>query len=527
MRLHAPYTLNGQPIFGTYVAKDLVALNAVDAVGMNMVIGDKQDLYDDTETGSYCSEHGIGIHYHLTHHLYGKPRTQERIDASQTTIPLTMADGIGKQIERPANGVIQIEDELVYYAALTDDALLDCVRGHDGTVATAHREMIILFWPDECRLEVEEVMGTPNMRGYYVLDDSPGDAQSALRAMYRTIRSVDPDIAARPVVAGFGSIASLCNFGPEVCDLMMLYSYPQSEAGYDRTLTSRNAQWSMTEARKQVPGIPYLGVYQAFDAGFEISATPTAEELREQLDDFVREGASGLVAFLCHHQGTEGFAHYDYMMDVLKSVHEEIKATEGLEIAPESPEIAESRVQPPGFWETPPNAVPGLVPAWQLVGPFVAEDDKLDTHLPPDDSIDLDAQYDGKECRIRWNVRLGFGGILGLGELYGSHFFTTGTVSYAMTRVTSPVEQAVQIRFCSDDDSTVQLNGKQVHRFEGVRGVIWDTDIIDVTLPAGESEIVVKVYNRKGTHGLFMRFTDAAGEPLDNVTFDPAGSSAG
>ena len=38
----------------------------------------------------------------------------------------------------------------------------------------------------------------------------------------------------------------------------------------------------------------------------------------------------------------------------------------------------------------------------------------------------------------------------------------------------------------------------------------------------GETRIFVKIANRSGQWGFFMRFTDADGNPLDGLTFEPA-----
>lgn len=80
------------------------------------------------------------------------------------------------------------------------------------------------------------------------------------------------------------------------------------------------------------------------------------------------------------------------------------------------------------------------------------------------------------------------------------------------------------MRFGSDDDAIVWLNGAEVWRHEGQRGVVRDEDIVSVVLPAGESRILVKVYNRVGMWGFFMRFTALDGRPLEGLTFSPVGT---
>lgn len=520
MKLRSPYTIDGIPILGTYVAHDLEALEAVSAVGMNMVIGGKADLDASTETGRFCRENGIGIHYHMTGHIYGKPRLKQKLFPDETTVAITMGGGHPTMSGVPDSGVVQIDDELIRYGRCTDDELLDCIRGVDGTAPAEHREGVILFWPEPCAEEVEQVRSLENMRGYYVLDDSPGDAASALRAMYGIIRRIDPDRESRPVVAGYGSFGALCNLGPGICDLMMIYWYPVSDTGYNRTMTGQWTQWVMASARKLVPGIPFLGVYQVFNGGSETVALPTADQLREQLHDFIREGASGLVAFLCKHVGMDGFASQPYMQEVLSEIHTEIRETGGVEIPDEPAELAALRMQPLGN-EGAPVDVPGVPPAWHVLGAFVA-DDGFETVLPPDETIDLDGVYAGKSGDIRWNVRSTYAGAIGIGELHGSHVYTSGTTSYATCTVASPTARRLQMRVCTDDDGTVRLNGEVVYSFSGGRGVEIDKDTVEVDIPAGESRLIVKVHNRNGMHGFFLRFTELGGDPAEGLEFAPS-----
>jgi len=520
MKLHVPFTADGQPVLGTYVAQTLEDLKLVKDVGMNLVIGDLKDLDPESPTGKFCRENGIKVMYHMTQFIYGQPRLGDAIAPDQTTIPL-FTEFSGKI---PDSGVVQIEDELIRYPEKTATELRNCERGFEGTTPAAHHGGIILFFPEECAAEVERVKDSPNLWGYYVLDDSPGDAISALRAMYRTIRRIDNGPVYHPVCAGYGSAGSLCNFGPEVCDLMLIYWYPVSAYGYDRYMTSHEVQWMLGAARAQVPGVPFVGVYQTFDATGDGRGIPTAEQIREQMEDFVREGACGLIAFLCRIGGMNGWAEYDYMQEVIRETHQEIRSTGGLVVRPQPEQMLRERVQPEGLWEKP-KAIPGVVPAWHVIAPFDdIEDKKLEAVFPPEEKIDLRGVYQGKSGPVRWMKRLSYGGVVGLGELFGPHSYTARCIAYATCTATSPRRQEAQMRFGSDDDAIVWLNGAEVWRHEGQRGVVRDEDIVSVVLPAGESRILVKVYNRVGMWGFFMRFTALDGRPLEGLTFSPVGT---
>lgn len=518
MKLPTPYTVAGQPILGTYSVSNMEELRRVKSVGMNLILGGEADLDPNTDRGRFCAAHGIKVMHHMTQHLYGKPRLRQAISADEATIPLR--EPAGKRI--PKRGLIRIEDELITYRNRTDTELKDCTRGARGTTAAPHHEGIILFWPEACEAEVRRVKESPNLWGYYVLDDSPGDALSALRAMYRVIRRVDGPAKKHPVCAGYGSAGSLCNFGPEVCDIMMIYWYPVSSSGYNRLMTSREVQWMMGYARRIVPGIPFVGIYQAFNGGSRSVAIPTRRQLREQLEDFVREGACGLVAFLARgKEPLHGWAAEKHMQEVLRAAHREIRTTGGLTVRAQPEAMRRTRVQPIGHW-THPREVAGIVPAWYVIGAFDDKEKKRSRAVfPPEKKIDLEGVYRGKSGKVRWIQRRSFGGVVGLGEIYGSHAYSENVVAYATCTVTSPRKQSVQMRFGSDDDAVVWVGGKQVWRHEGTRGIQRDDDLIDAVLQEGANRILVKVCNRGGMWAFFMRFTDRERRPVPNLTFSP------
>lgn len=530
MKLHEAFLIDGKPILGSYSAQGVEELALCKGIGMNLVIGGHAELDTTKPEGAFCKEKGIKVMHHMTQHIYGKPRLGDVVTAQQTEIPFVLDPAKPRRREdgpprgTPTSGVFQIDDETVYYASMDGTHFRDCVRGYSGTAPAEHRAGAFLFFPDAAIAEIREVRNSPNLWGYYVLDDSPGDAISALRALYRTIKQEDPG---RPVCAGYGSAGSLTNFGPEVCDIMMLYWYPVSrhpEKGvqYNRMLTSHQVQWMMMEARNRVPGIPFVGVYQTFDAMFDPeqknTGIPTREQIREQIEDFVREGACGLISFLCSKKNF-GFAYYGHMAEELKSIHGEILETGGLSVKPEPERMAAERIQPIGFWETP-NPVPGIVPAWWTCYSFPDEGDStLSATYPPDHEFDLNAVYPGGGWPIRWTVRRTVGGTIGLGEL-GPYPYTNCT-AYAVCTVTSPKTQDVMMSVGTDEDAIIKVNDKEVWRHEGSRGLTRGSDLVRLTLTEGESRITMRVHNRGGMWGFDLRFVDLDGNPLDGLTFAP------
>jgi hypothetical protein len=526
MHIHAPFTVDGNPPLGTYGTGSLAELAEVKESGMNLILGGHAQVDTTTPEGKFCGENGIKVLYHLTQHLYGNPQLAEPVDAEQTTIPLERVPGTQRD-----SHLIEIDNERIRYREMTATALVGCERGVDGTTPAAHRKGIILFWPEPFEAEVASVKDSPNLWGWYVLDDSPGDAISALRGMYRAVQRVDS--ARHPVCAGYGGAAAIHNFGPGVCDIMMIYFYPCMQGGYVRTFLSQEVQWLLSQARERVPGIPFIGVYQGFwgiDGFPDIPVTP--HELREQMEDLVRDGACGLISFTARSKArNEGFDGWNSRADLreeMRRINEEIRRTGGLQVPQEPQELASLRIKPIGFW-TNPQAIPGLVNAWHVVGPFADREKKiLGAVFPPEHGIDLNATYEGTHGPMRWRVysqedAYQLTGVLG-GEPTNTPEWLNemnNVVAYATCTVTSPREQAAVLHIGSDDDAILWINGREVWRHDGGRGIHRDQDNARVTLPAGTSRILMKVYNRVGMWGASLRITDSEGAALPGLSISP------
>ncbi|NUM52965.1 MAG: hypothetical protein HUU46_04915 [Candidatus Hydrogenedentes bacterium] len=520
MPLHPTrWSVDGKPILGTYAPGDgmLASLDYIRDAGMNIVFGGENELDPATPEGAYCAKHGIKVLHHLTSHLYHGVSLREPISADQVTIPLSFQGGRPKHTSK----VVQIDDEIIRYDSIDDTGLLNCQRGCDGTKAAEHREGTILFWPGPCADEIRRVKDSPNLFGYYTLDDSPGDSVSALRAMYATVQK--EDLGKRhPVCAGFGDDGSLINFAPGVCDIMFIYWYPVGTKSYERDRTSQVVQRMLTTARSRVPGIPFVGIYQAFDGrpANTGQGVPTGEQLREQLEDFVREGASGLAAYWLGNEQLPGWATLPELGSVVRAANREAIDTGGLMVRPETESMKATRLQSAGHWATP-APFPGAVPAWYVIGPFEDTEGKLlDAVFPPDSSIDTGAIHPVKDGKAGWRVRETTCGTLGLTNIYGRRALKNAAM-YLYCDVTSSADRQLQMRVCTDDDGIVRLNDIEVYRHDGPRGLDYDKDIVPVTLPAGTSRIFVKVYNRAGMSGVSLRFTNLDGTPAEGLTFTP------
>ena len=157
--------------------------------------------------------------------------------------------------------------------------------------------------------------------------------------------------------------------------------------------------------------------------------------------------------------------------------------------------------------------------AWMVLGPFDNADGiGHDTAYIPEDitEIDLKAKYDGLNGKVSWKQFIDeeLDGYIHLGEDNVDWY-----VSYAFTTVYSPDERKVEIRFDSDDQGKVWLNGEEVFSHTKAFMAIIDTYTIPVTLKPGKNSILTKVCNEQGGWAFYMRITDSDGKPFSDLKF--------
>ncbi len=154
---------------------------------------------------------------------------------------------------------------------------------------------------------------------------------------------------------------------------------------------------------------------------------------------------------------------------------------------------------------------------WMVLGPFDnAGGIGYGTQYIPEDitEIDLRIKYDGLDGLVGWKkfTDAELDGYIHLGEKN-----VDWQVSYTFATVNSPDEREVQLRFDSDDQGKVWLNGKQVFTHTKAFMAIIDTYTIPVTLKPGKNSILVKVCNEEGACAFYMRITDTNGQPYDDL----------
>ncbi|HNR35976.1 MAG TPA: hypothetical protein PKO36_12405 [Candidatus Hydrogenedentes bacterium] len=157
---------------------------------------------------------------------------------------------------------------------------------------------------------------------------------------------------------------------------------------------------------------------------------------------------------------------------------------------------------------------------WMVIGPFPSAE-KLQGHnvaFPPEQEIDLKAEYDGVDGKARWRE---YKAPSDRASVDFTKVFnpTENVCAYALCYVTSPVEREAQIRAGTNDAGKIWLGGKLVLDYPEEGGAILDRDIIPIVLPSGKTPILVKVCNGVNNWGFVFRITDRTGNPIPDLRF--------
>jgi hypothetical protein len=174
----------------------------------------------------------------------------------------------------------------------------------------------------------------------------------------------------------------------------------------------------------------------------------------------------------------------------------------------------------------------GLVIDWWLIGPFDAPGfSGFDRPFPPEERVDLQAEYAGQEGRtLRW-VRHRAGDPLGLVDLVQALAPAKEAVGYAYAELEAPREMAAELRCGADDNLSVWLNGEKVFgRNQWLNGIRLDRFVTPVKLRQGTNRVLVKVCQGPqhkdpavgNAWSMQLRFSDEGGSGLGLRSMLPA-----
>jgi hypothetical protein len=165
----------------------------------------------------------------------------------------------------------------------------------------------------------------------------------------------------------------------------------------------------------------------------------------------------------------------------------------------------------------------GFFHTWYLLGPFDGKNmTSFRTVHPPEEKIDLSAEYAGKNGKIAWKKldTTAQERIIGMINLLKAVAETDDAVAYAYTAFEAPASREVEFRGGADDHFTVWVNGRKVFGLEEYRnGVRLDRHRFKVKLNQGVNTVLVKIgqatidpTNPEMNWEFVLRMVDATGK---------------
>ncbi|MBX3396551.1 MAG: hypothetical protein KF841_14410 [Phycisphaerae bacterium] len=164
--------------------------------------------------------------------------------------------------------------------------------------------------------------------------------------------------------------------------------------------------------------------------------------------------------------------------------------------------------------------------AWQILGPFdVPFAKSFDTQLPPDEKIDLAAEYEGRDGRkIKWQLverritpesNLADEFFIDFDDVFGGRVYES--VAYALTYLDAPEDMDAVLAIGTDDGAIVRFNGEEVLRVNVGRPYTSKQDRVPVRLKKGENELFLKINQGGGDWGFCVHVESPDGNPLPAI----------
>ncbi len=142
----------------------------------------------------------------------------------------------------------------------------------------------------------------------------------------------------------------------------------------------------------------------------------------------------------------------------------------------------------------------GFLNEWRLVGPFDHTGSKaFDLPYPPEREIALDAEYDGKDGKVRWkefSTKDDYGTV-DLNNALGRH---KGAIAYALAEFESEKAQDVELRLGTVNAWKIWLNGKFLFGHEEYHhGMKLDQFQVPAKMQSGRNRILLKICQNEQT----------------------------
>ena len=163
---------------------------------------------------------------------------------------------------------------------------------------------------------------------------------------------------------------------------------------------------------------------------------------------------------------------------------------------------------------------------WWIVGPFDnPEEQGLSKVFPPEEGIDLKAEYEGKGgLKIGWKkaereiapgVDLTADFAINFHEFFGQEY--GDAVAYGLTYLHAPADMDVVLALGSDDGVAVWLNGQEVHRNLVNRPYVARQDRVPIHQKTGTHTLLMKINQGGGGWGCGADIETPDGKPVPEV----------
>ncbi len=160
----------------------------------------------------------------------------------------------------------------------------------------------------------------------------------------------------------------------------------------------------------------------------------------------------------------------------------------------------------------------GIIRDWWVSGPFDNERGRgFDVANPPEEGIDLDATYEGKERDVAWR-RVPVRGALGGLDLDALLRPNDQACAYVVAFVKSSAERPATLRLGSDEAVKAWWNGAEVLSRDVRRPIAFDQDVVGIVVAEGWNVLLLKVCDQTGPWSVRARLTTPDGAHLDGIT---------
>jgi len=165
----------------------------------------------------------------------------------------------------------------------------------------------------------------------------------------------------------------------------------------------------------------------------------------------------------------------------------------------------------------------GFIRSWKVIGPFNFGTG-LETVYPPENEIQFDKSYSGKDGMIKWKTEnISSSGYLNLISIIGERSKTVNPraegIAYAYAEIESPDDREVKFTIGSNDGAKMWVNDEVVYNIHVGRNAVADQEMLLAKFKKGKNKILVKVENLGASWGLYLRIVDP-NKDLEIIQFE-------